>query len=165
LSRVRGWNGFAALAASSPSSSHRACARRELGPNPIGSDTPCREPGTLPAGVACSVDRAHLTTAPLSRDLRPLDSAFTPSRVGPPPAPFREEECVPPHPRCLPSPKLPSGEGPCPQTVPSLWSGSLAPLLSSRIPFHQRNEEGERGLDHVRRASPRARRRRRGSPC
>lgn len=155
LSRVRGWNGFAALAASSPSSSRRACARRELGPNPIGSDTSCRGPVTSVAGVANLVGRVHPAIAPLSRSHRPRDALARAAREGPPPAPFREEGYVPPHPRCLPSPKLPSGEGPCPQTVPSLWSGGRAPLQSSRTPFHRRNEEGERGLDHIRLMNPR----------
>jgi len=84
----------------------------------------------------------------------PPGRAFAQSPRGPPPATSREGGCVPLRPRCLPSPKLPSGEGLCPQTVPSLWIGGPAPLQSSRVPFHRRDEEGARGLDHVR---PRAR--------
>jgi hypothetical protein len=59
------------LAPSIPSSSRRACARRELCPNPIGSDTSCRGPVVWPAGVAGSTRSDPPGDTPLSRCLAP----------------------------------------------------------------------------------------------
>jgi hypothetical protein len=54
LSRVRGRFFDVRLAPSPSGTSWCACARRELHPNPIVSDTSCREHTTLPAGGAGS---------------------------------------------------------------------------------------------------------------
>jgi hypothetical protein len=64
---------FAGFRLSNPSTSRRACARRELRPNPIGSDTSCRGPAIWPAGVAGSM----LSNPPGDhrvRDVRPRDA-------------------------------------------------------------------------------------------
>lgn len=45
------------------SSSRRACARRELCPNPIGSDTSCRGRATSLAGGANAISRTHPATS------------------------------------------------------------------------------------------------------
>jgi hypothetical protein len=93
------------------STSRRACAHRELCPNPIGARTPpvadsrplWPEKPIRPFEPARRLCRFHDITAP--------ETCFRPSRAGPPHTRFREDSCAPLHPRCLPSPNLPSGEG------------------------------------------------------
>jgi hypothetical protein len=98
-------------------------SRRELRPNPIGSDTSCRKLVTSQVGVPTTPGR-HFVTSPYFPSL-PDDRRLRGARLpGPPPARFREEPSVPPHPRCLPSSDTPR-PGQCPftpQPVPSLWS-------------------------------------------
>jgi hypothetical protein len=96
VSRARGERGGPR---EGPSSRDRS--RWKLYPNPIGSGTSCRKP--VSAGSWSSLRRrcpliertptGSPGWAPLSRN---------PRRSGPPPAPSREEERDPPHPRCLP---------------------------------------------------------------
>jgi hypothetical protein len=146
MSRARGLLS-SDLPIESAGTSHRDRSRWELHPNPIGSDTSCREPVATPAGVAVVVGplswRDRLTSSPgvsRSRGAR---------LVGPPRATPREGDHATPHPRCLPSPDHPvRGGSRRPQTVPSLWTAGRR-LFDSRCTVTRDWGDSARGLERA----------------
>jgi len=121
------------------SASRRACARRELRPNPIGSDTPCRGTRDLdgrrgqldrsspPSGCFAYARQLTLKTRfrfvprrAASRTLPRRKNAFRCTRGA-----FRRQTS-------------PQGRAFYPHAVPSLWSAGLAPLQSPLFSSHRR---------------------------
>jgi hypothetical protein len=100
-------HGSGAIEVSLAASSHRDRSRGKLNPNPIGSDTSCRNP--VSAGGWRSLRRR---CALLLRDIHRLaglgHALAKPGRVGPPHTPPREGNRNPLRPRCLPSTSPPS---------------------------------------------------------
>jgi hypothetical protein len=158
LSRVRGWHDPRLVASKLQRLSPRLRAPRAL-PQPdwLGHllswirDLTSRS-GWFDRSNPPSVSSAFTAPAPPAR-------AFASCREGPPPAPSREGECVPLHPRCLPSPNSPQGGGLLLHSLsPGCGVGGLAPLQSLRFPFHRRKMRRVRkDSTACRRASSRAR--------
>jgi hypothetical protein len=129
-----------------PSASRRACARRELRPNPIGSDTSCRGPVLLPAGEAGSMRSDPPGDAPLSRCFAPDGALSLRRRQGRLPHPSAKRDTfrrtrgaflcrTSPQGRALVSPD-------CPQPVDSGPGAFATPARSLPSTWMRREREG-----------------------
>jgi hypothetical protein len=96
-----------------------------------------------PEGPAQSLEPTQRPAFAFAKIDRPRDALSLRHRAGPPPAHFREETRVPPHPRCLPLSNLPSGEGlfstRCPQPVE--WGPGAFAIFAHSL--SSTNDEGE----------------------